>query len=282
MTGCRSARETLSQQAFGDVAIAAAELAVAQRHIAACTACRGYLARFARAIGSSDPDEVTCAEVRARLGDDVGLAATPAAPDALGRHILHCSLCAAEQAAWQRVHALQAQGALAQPPRYPVFDLSFLPQQPVHELWASVRAGLRRLSYEIPAALALAGQTLLSPPQGLAVAYAPAQAARRARGKDKGNLVSLSVDDQQQDVRISLDVTSAEKALWLAVTMRLLSSGRVLTGARIALCNEQGQAQEIKTVRSGESEARFPDITPGRYLVRVERSGKTWELPISL
>jgi len=142
---------------------------------------------------------------------------------------------------------------------------------------------VRRFAYDIQATLALAGQSLFAPPPGLALSYATAQAPRRARSKaGKESLVSMSVDDPQQDVRISLNVSGAEKALWLAVSMRLLSSGSVLTGARIALCNEQGQAQEIKTVRSSEVEVRFPDITPGRYLVRVERSGKMWELPVVL
>ena len=282
MIGCRSARELLSTRTLARTASAAPELTEARRHVAACAACRGCLARFVRAIMSSDPDEVTCAEARARLDVLHPLSVAGEAPAALRRHVRSCPACATQMRAWQGVMALQEQGALVEPARYPDFDLSFLHHLAPAAVWTQVRNGLRRLSYDIPAALALAGRALLSPPPGLAVSYATVQAARRARAKGSEKLVSLSVDDQQQDVRISLNVTSAEKALWLAVTMRLLSSGQVLTGARIALCNEQGQAQEIKTVRSGENEARFPDITPGRYLVRVERSGKTWELPLSL
>jgi anti-sigma factor RsiW len=202
--------------------------------------------------------------------------------EAVRSHLAHCPACAAEAAAWEHIASPDRKNALVEPPRYPVFDLSFLPQSQVVITWTQVRAQVRRLAYEIPAALALAGQTLISPPPGLAVSYATVQAPRRAANRAKENLVSLAVDDQQHDVRISLNVTEAEKAIWLAVAMRLLSSGQVLTGARIALCNEQGQAQEIKTVRPGETEARFPDLTPGHYLVRIERSGKTWELPLSL
>ncbi len=179
--------------------------------------------------------------------------------------------------------ALVGQGALAEPPRYPTFDLSFLPQQRVVELWTQAQAGVRRLAFDIPAALALLGEALFSPPPGLAVSYAAAPAARRGpRSKARDNLVSLSVDDQAQDICISMNVTEALQARWLAVAMKMLSSGQTLTGVRIALCNERGQAQEIKTVRPGESEARFPDITPGHYLVRIERSGKIWELPLTL
>jgi anti-sigma factor RsiW len=276
LTDCRSARDSLSKQAFDQAAPPDDELTAAQRHVAGCAACRSDLARLARAIRSSDPDEVSCAEVRARL-DERGPVAGAAV---FNRHLQHCPSCAAEAAAWERILALRTQDALAEPPHYPTFDLSFLPQPSV--LWTQVRDGLRRLSFEIPAALALAGQALFTPPPGLAVSYATAQAARRARARSKDSLVSLSVDDQPQDVRISMNVTAAEKALWLAVAMRLLSSGQPLTGARIALCNEQGQAQEIKTIRPGESEARFPDIAPGRYLVRIERAGKTWELPLVL
>ena len=85
-----------------------------------------------------------------------------------------------------------------------------------------------------------------------------------------------------QGMRIALDVSEAEKARWVAVTLRTLPADRPLGGARVALCNEQGQAQEIKTVRSGEAEARFSDIAPGHYIVRVQHSGKTWELPVNL
>jgi hypothetical protein len=231
--------------------------------------------RFARSIASHDADEVPCAEARTRLDSH-------ASGPELHSHLRQCPACAEQAAAWQHIQALQAAGALAEPPRYPVFDLSFLPQPHIADVWTQVRAGLRRLSYDIPAAVALVGQTLLSPPAGLTVSYAHVQAARRAAHPKKENLVSLSVDDQPQNVRISLNVSEAASARWLAVSMRLLSSGQALSNERIALCNEQGQAQEIKTVRPGETEARFPDIPAGRYLVRVEYSGKTWELPLSL
>jgi hypothetical protein len=131
--------------------------------------------------------------------------------------------------------------------------------------------------------LALTGKTLLTPPPGLAVSYAGAQAAIRGAASAAGtNLVSLAVDDAEQDVRISLDVSEADKARWLAISLRLLSTGQALDSTRVALCNEQGQAQEIKTVRPGEDEARFPDVKPGQYLVRIEHSGKMWELPLNL
>lgn len=280
MIGCRLAREILSMHALG-APEPAERVAEAHDHMAGCAACRHYLARFGNAIASSDADEIPCSEVRSRLDHD--RAGGGEGMGAVRAHIERCPACAAEAAAWERVTVLAAQHALAEPPRYPVFDLSFLPQVALADVWAQARAGVRRFAYDIQAALALAGQTLFSPPPGLAVSYATIQAPRRARGKaGKDQLVTMSVDDPQQDVRISLNVSGAEKAMWLAVTMRMLSSGHVLTGARVALCNEHGQAQEIKTVRSNEVEVRFPDITPGRYLVRVEKSGKMWELPVVL
>lgn len=282
MIGCRSARDVLSRHALGATETGE-RVAIAHHHIAGCAACQHYLARFGDAIASSDPDELPCAEVRARLDRSHAGTVTGEAMAAVRAHLARCPACAAEAAAWEHITALAGQNALAEPPRYPVFDLSFLPQVTVGDVWVQVRAGVQRFAHDIQATLALAGQTLFAPPPGLAVAYATVSAPRRARGKaGKENLVSLSVDDPQQDVRISLNVSGAEKALWLAVTMRMLSSGSVLTGARVALCNEQGQAQEIKTVRSSEVEVRFPDILPGRYLVRVEKSGKMWELPVVL
>ena len=282
LSDCRSARDIVTRPALGNGPVTERDLTEARAHIAGCAACRGHLARFSRAILSGAPDELPCAEVRLRLAADNPKRSVGDGANIVRRHLARCPACAAEAAAWERVTSPAGQGALAGPPRYPVFDLSFLRQPQVVDVWTQVRAQVRRLAYEIPAALALAGQALVSPPPGLAVSYATVQAARRAARKGKENLVSLSVDDQQQDIRISLNVTEAEKALWLAVTMRLLSSGQILTGARVALCDEQGQAQEIKTVRPGEADVRFPDIRPGRYIVRVERSGKTWELPLSL
>ncbi len=280
MIGCRSARDILGKQALG-ASEPPERVAEAHGHVTGCRACQHYLARFGKAIASSDPDELPCAEVRLRLDRHSAGAGNGMA--AVRRHLERCPACAAEAAAWERIAALAGNHALAEPPRYPVFDLSFLPQVAVSHVWQEVSAGVRRFAYDIQAALALAGQALFAPPPGLAVSYATVQAPRRARGKPgKDSLVSLSVDDPQQDVRISLNVSGAEKTLWLAVTMSLLSSGHAVTGARVALCNEQGQAQEIKTVRSREVEVRFPDIVPGRYLVRVERSGKTWELPVVL
>lgn len=277
---CQSAREILARGAF-DQGLAQSDLAEARAHVTGCAACHSSMARFVCAIESSDADEISCAEARSRL--DVYRASGGEGMAIVGAHLAHCTACAAQAASWERVMALAEQGALAEPPSYPAFDLSFLPQQSVVELWTQAQAGVRRLAFDIPAALALLGEALFSPPPGLAVSYAAAQSARRGpRSKARDNLVSLSVDDQAQDVCISMNVSEAQQARWLAVAMKMLSSGQTLTGARIALCNERGQAQEIKTVRLGESEARFPDITPGRYLVRIERSGKIWELPLTL
>ena len=279
---CRSARQIMARGAFG-LGAGEQDLAAAQTHVASCAACRSYLARFARSIKSSDADEIPCAEARAHFDAFRSSGGIGEGMPIVREHLAHCAACAVQFNAWERTMALAGQGALAEPPRYPVFDLSFLPQQRVTELWTQVQAGVRRLAFEIPAAVALLGEALFSPPPGLAVAYATAPAARRsAHSKTGENLVSLSVDDQPNDVCISLNVTEAQQARWLAVAMKMLSSGQTLTGARIALCSEKGQAQEIKTVRPGESEARFPDITPGRYLVRIERSGRTWELPLAL
>lgn len=276
MADCRSARYTLTRRWLEGRALDDRELAAAEQHVASCPACRSYLARFSRAIRSSDPDEISCAEARAQM--DAGADAP------LGqRHLARCAECSAELAAWQSVMALTEQGALAAPPRYPVFDVSFLPQAPALELWQDLRANVRRLAYEIPAALALAGRAVFSPPAGLHVSYASAPAARRARRQQaEQNLVSLTVEDVPLDIGITLDVSEAEKALWLAVRLRLLSTGKPLDQARVALCNERGQAQEIKTVRPGDNEARFPDLSHGQYLLRVEHAGKKWELPLAL
>ena len=278
MVTCRTVRDTLASQALNETGVA--DLDEVREHLAACPACQGYLKRFSQAIRSDDPDEIPCVEARARLDAHSSGGATNDMA-ALHNHLSHCPACAAEVAAWERITNLAAQGALAEPPHYPLFDLSFL-SRPA-QIWTHLRAGVQRLSYEIPAALVLLGKRLLSPPPGLAVSYATVQASRRdAQQRDPDNLVSFSVDDRPQDVHIALNVTAAEKAFWLAVSLHMLSSGQVLTGARIALCDAQGKAQEIKTVRRGESEARFPNIAPGRYLVRIERSGMVWELPISL
>jgi hypothetical protein len=252
-------------------------------HVASCAACRSYLARFARAIKSSDVDEIPCAEARSRFDAYSSSNGVGAGMAMVREHLARCAACAVQFTAWEHTMALAGQGALAEPPRYPAFDLSFLPQQRITEMWTQARQGVRRLAFEIPAALALLGEALFAPPPGLAVSYAAAPAARRAaRSKTRDNLVSLAVDDREQDVRISMNVTEAEQARWLAVGMETMSSGDILTGARIALCNDQGQAQEIKTVRPGERDVRFPDITPGRYLVRIERLGQIWELPLTL
>ena len=280
MTDCRFARDTLGRQALGVGKITDGDLTQAHTHIVACAACQDYLRRFSRAILSRDPGEIPCAEVRLQLDRYRTSGGVGAAMERVRDHLARCQACAAEAASWESITALAGQGALAEPARYPTFDLSFLPQQ---SIWEQVRAGARRLSYEVPAALALAGKTLLTPQPGMAVSYAGAQAATRgAPSSAKGNVVSLAVDDTEQDVRISLDVNEADTARWLAISLRLLSTGQALEGTRVALCNEQGQAQEIRTVRPGESEARFPDIAPGQYLVRIEHSGQMWELPLSL
>jgi hypothetical protein len=189
-----------------------------------------------------------------------------------------------EANAWERIMALNARQALVEPPLYPTFDLSFLPQPaPLVDIWKQARAGVRRLAYEIPAALLVAGGNLLAPPPGLALSFAAVQPARRGpRQKSSERLVSLTVEDQPQDIGITLDVTGAEQAMWLAVRLRLLSTGKTLDGVRVALCNEHGKAQEIKTVRAGEADVRFPDLAHGHYVVRVERAGKSWELPLAL
>ena len=179
MIQCRSARDIMAQGAFGQGAVAQNDLAAAQTHVASCAACRNYLARFARAIASSDVDEIPCAEVRSRFDAYSSSGGAGEGMAMVREHLARCAACAAAVTAWERIMALAGQGALAEPPRYPAFDLSFLPQQRVAELWTQVQAGVRRLSYEIPAALALLGEALFSPPPGLAVSYAAAQPARR-------------------------------------------------------------------------------------------------------
>jgi hypothetical protein len=249
-------------------------LGAARAHVAGCASCCAALARFGRAIASGDPDEIPCIEAR------LGLAAGVSSPR-MARHLDVCPACAAEAAAWQHILAEQAAGALAEPPHYPVFDLSFLPQQGV--IWETVRRGVQRLAYEIPAALALAGKALLSPPPGLAISYAATTDRRRDGPAAPGEgIVALCVNDAASGVRLSLHVARAENGVWLAVGMSASPGGQAPGGERVALCNDRGQAQEIKTLRPGETEARFADLAPGRYLVRVQRSGRTWELPLAI
>jgi hypothetical protein len=275
LTTCQETRDLLARRAFA--AAQPEDLSAAYRHVAACPACQDYLARFRRGILSFDADEVTCAEVRA----SAACLASGAAADRVRRHLVVCPACAVESAAWERIGVLQAQGALSEPQRYPTFDLSFLPQ--VVPIWQQIAGGVRRLGYEIPAALTLAKRSLTSPLPGLTFSFAPAPARLRGVAEaEPDSVVSLAIADPDHDVRILLHVSKAEHALWLAVGMSLLSSGRMLHGERVSLCNAGGQAQEIKTVRSGDGEARFSDLAPGQYVVRVEHSGRSWELPLSL
>lgn len=273
---CDDARDVLARSSL--TAGASVELPAAYRHLAGCPACQDYLARFRRAILSLDPDEVTCAEVRASVAR-----ASAGHADRVRRHLAVCPACAVEGMAWERLGHLQAQGALNEPPRYPTFDLSFLPQPQAAPIWQQIAGGVRRLGYEVPAALALTRRSLGSPLPGLTLSLAAAPALRRTAGeRNAENLVSLAVADADLDVRILLHVSKAEHAPWLAVGMSLLSSGQTLHGERISLCDTVGQAQEIKTVRAGESEAHFGEVETGHYLVRVEYSGRLWELPLSL
>ena len=140
MLNCQRARDIVARQALGDSADAENNLAGAQAHIAGCAACRDYLARFTRSILSSDPDEVTCAEVRAQIEKNPAGDAGPGMTT-VRAHLERCPECSAEVATWRRVMALSEQGALATPARYPVFDLSFLPQ-PI-DVWAQVRSTVR-------------------------------------------------------------------------------------------------------------------------------------------
>ncbi len=278
---CDTARDILTRQAFAPDGVTDPQLAEAQAHIAACPACAAHLARFSQAILSPDQDEITCAESRARMdayltgrGVGEGMAAVTA-------HLAACRACAAEYAALQQTMGSVAQAALAPVPSYPTFDLSFLATPT--PIWQQVRAGVRRLSYEIPAALALIGKGLLTPPPGLALSYATVTAARRGtRTRQQHDLVSLTVTDEAENLRIALSVSKSDGAAWLAVALSLLATGEPVGGARVALCDPHGLPQEIKTVRSGESEARFPAIGPGHYLIRVDRAGKAWELPVDL
>lgn len=279
---CESAREILSREGLEAGSSGEKDVAAAREHVRACGLCNVAARRFSEAVLQPAGEPITCAEARTRITEQWAGAIGDAGLASLRSHLAGCASCAAEYAAVEQTLALAEQGALPEPPRYPVFDLSFLPQwQPGH-LWLPVRAGARRLGYELPAALALLGKTLLSPPSNLALSYANSTAARRSASRQRETLVSLAVSDDQEDIRIGVNVSEAQQALWLTVGLAQLSSGKTLHGGRVALCDEDGHAQEIKTVRPGESEARFQSVQPARYLVRVDHSGKTWELPIDL
>ena len=81
-------------------------------------------------------------------------------------------------------------------------------------LWTQVRAHLRRLSVEVPAALLWQARQLAAPPPGLKLSYAPA----RVRGADE-TVATLSISDEAAGLRIDLRATrSPEGAASLAVS----------------------------------------------------------------
>ena len=64
-------------------------------------------------------------------------------------------------------------------------------------------------------------------------------------------------------MRISLNVTEAQQARWLAVAMKMLSSGQTLTGARIALCNEtEDRRRRSRPFAPARAKCVFPTLLP--------------------
>ena len=150
----------------------------AYRHVAGCPACQDYPGSVPAGYLSLDADEVTCVEVRASAVRQVYRLNA----DRVRRHLVVCPACAVEER-WLGADRRNCRsGRLVEPPRYPTFDLSFLPQPQSVRIWQQISAGVvRRLGYEIPAALALPGRSLASPLPGLTLSLAPSPAPPACR-----------------------------------------------------------------------------------------------------
>jgi len=272
---CIEARKILTQNALGQASSTPYDLTAAQAHVAACPACAERFAALGRSVLSPQAEALSCAECRAWLPDAADDALTSNLASLVAAHLAECPACAAEQAALLATLRLARANALPEPPRQPVFDLSFLPS-PV-ALWTQVRAHLRRLSVEVPAALLWQARQLAAPPPGLKLSYAPA----RVRGADE-TVATLSISDEAAGLRIDLRATrSPEGAASLAVSPVDVASEQPLAGTRVALAEASGRLLETATVRAA-GVARFEDVAAGHYLIRVQRQGNTWEIPISV
>ncbi len=129
----------------------------------------------------------------------------------------------------------------------------------------------------MPAALLWQARQLAAPPPGLKLSYAPA----RVRGADE-TVATLSVSDETAGLRIDLRATrSPDGAASLTVSPLDAASEQPLAGTRVALAEASGRLLETTTVRAA-GVARFEAVAPGHYLIRLQRQGSTWEIPISV
>ena len=271
---CIDARQILTSAALGQAPGASYDLSAAQAHVAACPACAERFAALGRAVLSPQAEALSCAECRAWLPDAADNALTGNLAALVAAHLAECPACAAEQATLLATLRLVHAGALPAPPRQPAFDFSFLPTPA--ELWTQVRAHLRRLSVEVPAALLWQARQLAAPPPGLKLSYAPA----RVRGVDE-TVATISINDEAAGLRIDLRATRSPEGASLAVSPVDAASEQPLIGARIALAEASGRLLETTTVRAA-GVARFEAVAPGHYLIRVQRQGNTWEIPVHL
>ncbi len=307
---CFEARKILTNDALSPVRRAPYDLTAAQAHVAGCPACAERFASLGRAVLSSQAEPLSCAACRAWLPDAVDGALAGNLASLVAAHLAECPTCAAEHAALLATLRLARAGALPEPPRQPAFDLSFLPSPAA--LWTQVRAHLRRLSVEVPAALLWPARQLAAPPPGLKLSYAPArvrgegETPSRLNPQNGGDLPSrltpqnggrdgksgrdgasrpvatISISDEAAGLRIDLRATrSPEGATSLAVSPVDTASEQPLAGTRIALAEASGRLLETATVRA-EGVARFEAVAPGHYLIRVQRQGNTWEIPVWL
>lgn len=272
---CFEARKILTQDVLGQAPGAPYDLTAAQAHVAGCPVCRERFASLGRAVLSSQAEALSCAECRAWLPDAADDALTGNLASLVTTHLAECPACAAEHAALRATLRLARANALPEPPRYPAFALSFLPSPAA--LWTQVRAHLRRLTMEVPAALLWQARQLVAPPPGLKLSYAPAH----VRGEGEP-VATISISDEAAGLRIDLRATrSPEGTASLAVSPVDTASEQPLAGTRIALAEASGRLLETATVRA-EGVARFEAVAPGHYLIRLQRQGNTWEIPVHL
>ena len=272
---CLEARQVLTSASLRQAPSAPYDLTAAQAHVAACPACAERFAALGRAVLSPQAEALSCAECRAWLADAADNALTGNLAALLVTHLAECPACAAEHAALLATLRLARASALPEPPRQPAFDLSFLPAPAV--LWTQVRAHLRRLSVEVPAALLWQARQLAAPPPGLKLSYAPA----RVRGAGE-TVAIISISDEAAGLRLDLRATrSPDGAVYLTVSPLDAASEQPLAGARVALAEASGRLLETATVRAA-GVARFEAVAPGHYLIRLQHQGNTWEIPVHL
>jgi anti-sigma factor RsiW len=271
---CYEARKILTADVLGQAPSAPYDLTAAQAHVAGCPACAERFASLSRAVLSTQAEALSCAECRAWLPGAADEAVTGNLASLVTTHLAECPACAAEHAALRATLRLARANALPEPPRYPAFDLSFLPSPAA--LWTQVRAHLRRLTMEVPAALLWPARQLVAPPPGLKLSYALA----RVRGEGEP-VATISISDEAAGLRIDLRATRSPEGASLAVSPLDAASEQPLAGTRVALAEASGRLLETATVRAA-GVARFAAVAPGHYLIRLQRQGNTWEIPVWL